>query len=89
MTFDTHTIVDWSARNDRSPVKRSENSIWWAVVHTIDDVEPVTEYARTRHDAVQRLAQKIVQELGKNNRVLVGFDFPFGYPVGVAGKITC
>jgi len=29
------------------------------------------------------------RKLFKNNRVLVGFDFPFGYPVGVAGKITC
>ena len=45
-------------------------------------------YARTRHDAVERIADLIATELDADRRVLVGFDFPFGYPAGVAAHLT-
>ena len=46
------------------------------------------EYERTRHEAVDRLACLIAGELDAGRRVLVGFDFPFGYPAGVAERLT-
>ena len=42
------------------------------------------EYARTRREAIDRLATILGAELDADRRVLVGFDFPFGYPAGVA-----
>ena len=46
------------------------------------------DYARTRHEALDRLARLIAEELDAGRRVLVGFDFPFGYPAGVARHLT-
>ena len=46
------------------------------------------EYARTRYEAVERLAILVAGTLDEGRRVLVGFDFPFGYPAGVAGRLT-
>ena len=45
-------------------------------------------YGRTRNEAIEKLATFIIRELDKNHRVLIGFDFPFGYPKGVAEFLT-
>lgn len=88
--FDTHIVVDWSARGKPGPAKPTKDGIWWAVAR-IDDASvslrtPV--YARTRDNALRRLICLIADELKMNRRVLVGFDFPFGYPKGVAEHLT-
>ena len=84
--FDTHIVVDWSARSSPSPRRPAKDSIWWAAKRDDDALEP--EYARTRHDAIERLADFIACELDAGRRVLTGFDFPFGYPRGVARRLT-
>ena len=88
--FDTHIVVDWSARSERSPVKPTKNAIWWAGARVeggrVSALEP--EYARTRYDALRRLVRLIADERKRGRRVLVGFDFPFGYPKGVAEHLT-
>ena len=84
--FDTHIVVDWSARSKPSPARPSRDSIWWAAVRDGRALEP--EYMRTRHDAVECLAVFIAGELDAGRRVLTGFDFPFGYPAGVAERLT-
>ncbi|MDE0330507.1 MAG: hypothetical protein OXL41_01440 [Nitrospinae bacterium] len=84
--FHTHVIVDWSARSEPSPARPTKDAIWWAVAR--DGVVDEPAYARTRHDAVERLATLIETELDADRRVLIGFDFPFGYPAGVAAHLT-
>ena len=84
--FHTHVIVDWSARSVPSPVRPTKDAIWWAIAK--DGIVEEPAYARTRHDAVERLAALIATELDADRRVLIGFDFPFGYPVGVAAHLT-
>ena len=88
--FHTHIIVDWSARSKPSGPKCEENAIWWAVARvdggSVSVLEP--EYARTRHCALQRLVRLIAGELDSGRRLLVGFDFPFGYPERVAAHLT-
>ena len=88
--FHTHIIVDWSARSKPSPAKPNKDAIWWAVARvdggSVSVAEP--EYARTRHYALRRLARFIARELDSGQRLLVGFDFPFGYPKGVAAHLT-
>ncbi len=83
--FDTHIVVDWSARSKPSPVRPSRDSIWWAAVREGHALEP--EYVRTRHEAVRRLCAFIAGELEAGRRILAGFDFPFGYPAGVAERL--
>ena len=87
--FHTHVVVDWSARSKPSPKKPTKDSIWWAVARITDGIEvEEPEYLRTRHDALDGLARFITGELDAGRRVLVGFDFPFGYPAGVAEHLT-
>ena len=86
--FHTHIVVDWSARSGRSPEQPSKDTIWWAVAHTDGGAAKAPEYARTRHDALCRIARLVADELDAGRRLLVGFDFPFGYPAGVAEHLT-
>ena len=86
--FDTHVVVDWSARSTPSPSKPHKDSIWWAAADAETGKARTPEYARTRCDAVERLAILVAGELDEGRRVLVGFDFPFGYPKGVAERLT-
>lgn len=88
--FDTHVIVDWSARSKPSPARHTKDALWWAVARvdggSVSVLEP--EYACTRHDVLRCLGRLIEGELKNDRRVLVGFDFPFGYPKGVAAHLT-
>lgn len=84
--FDTHIIVDWSARSRPSPARPTKDSIWWCVARDGAALDP--KYARTRHEAVDCLAAILKAELDADRRTLVGFDFPFGYPAGVARRLT-
>ena len=86
--FHTHIVVDWSARSEPSPVQPSKDAIWWAVSHTDTGAAKAPEYARTRHEALRRIARLVAVEQDTGRRVLVGFDFPFGYPAGVAEHLT-
>ena len=89
--FHTHIVVDWSARSEPSPAEPTKDAIWWAVARIDGRRAPALdepEYARTRHDALRRLVRLIAGELDAGRRVLVGFDFPFGYPKGVAAHLT-
>lgn len=84
--FDTHIVVDWSAKSKPSDATPTKDAIWWAAAR--DGVVGKPEYARTRHDAMQRLTAIMAGERDAQRRVLVGFDFPFGYPAGVARRLT-
>ena len=84
--FDTHIVVDWSARSVPSPARPVGDAIWWCAARDGTVGEP--EYARTRHDAVRRLGAILARECAAGRRVLAGFDFPFGYPAGFAGRLT-
>ena len=88
--FHTHIVVDWSARSRPSPAKPTKDAIWWAVARICSGeiIVASPEYARTRQEALDRLARIISGELHAGRQVLVGFDFPFGYPAGVAERLT-
>ncbi|MEM7525600.1 MAG: precorrin-8X methylmutase [Pseudomonadota bacterium] len=85
--FDTYVVVDWSARSAPSPAHPSKDAIWIGVARA-DAEEFETIYVRTRTEAVLRLNTFLQEELAAGRRTLVGFDFPFGYPAGVAARIT-
>lgn len=85
MTFDTFTIVDWAAGNDTGPTPRKD-AIWAATVTQGIPEAPV--YHRNRTLAQQWLTDLIARETAANRRLMIGFDFPFGYPKGFARHIT-
>ena len=77
--FDTVVMVDWSAGNDRGP-RPVKDAIWIGVQRGAAAEEPV--YQRNRQEAEHWLASFLTAERAEGRRVLVGFDFPFGYPLG-------
>ncbi len=77
MTFDKVVIVDWSGGNDRGPTPKAD-AIWACV--SCDN--PI--YFRNRQLAEIWLVDTIERAVRSGSRMLVGFDFPFGYPAGFA-----
>ena len=83
--FDTVIVVDWSASSHPSPARPSADAIWIGVT---DGVGTRTSYHRTRHAAEAFLSALLDREAAATRRVLVGFDFPMGYPKGFAARLT-
>ncbi len=83
--FDSFAMVDWSGGNDTGPRPRKD-AIWACVVR--DDALQALDYLRNRQVAEDWLRRLIETELAEGRRLLLGFDFPFGYPAGFAEAIT-
>ncbi|MBV8576041.1 MAG: hypothetical protein JOZ58_13535 [Acetobacteraceae bacterium] len=79
--FDTFVMVDWSAA---SVPRTGRDSIW--ICWHAPDGERVVNPA-TRQNAKQMLADWLVAAMLNGQRVLMGFDFPFGYPFGFANRL--
>lgn len=54
---------------------------------TFDRIESCAVFERTRHEAIKHIAKFLAGEARARKRVLVGFDFAFGYPAGFAQTI--
>jgi precorrin-8X/cobalt-precorrin-8 methylmutase len=81
MMFDTFAIVDWSAA---TVPRTGRDSIW--ICGYAQDGERL-ENPPTRHAAKALLAERLAAALSRGERVLLGFDFPFGYPAGFAARL--
>ena len=79
--FDRFVVVDWSGGNDTGPRPRKD-AIWLCE----NGNEP--EYLRNRVMAEARLRDLIQDAVQRGQRLLIGFDFPFGYPAGFARALT-
>jgi hypothetical protein len=85
MRFDSVIIVDWSAATSPSPARPSADSIW---VCRADAGGQETRYFRTRLQAEEWLVAQIQSAQNAGHRLLIGCDFPFGYPAGFAAVLT-
>jgi hypothetical protein len=85
--FDAYLAVDWSARSRPSPPAPTRDALWVGEA-TIDAEELslriVASYWRTRHACIAHVRARLLAHLAAGRRVLVGFDFPYGYPAGYA-----
>jgi hypothetical protein len=81
--FDTFVIVDWSAAG--TP-KLGRDSIWICAVDAHGS-ERLVNNLPTRHEAHAFLAEFLQKARLRGERVLLGFDFPFGYPTGFAQRL--
>jgi hypothetical protein len=84
--FDTYIVVDWSAS---SVPKTGRDSIWLSVVERDLGRHQVlaSENPATRAAAAARLRTVLGAVRTGNRRTLVGFDFPLGYPSGLAKRL--
>ena len=80
--FDRYVVVDWSASN--SP-KTGKDSIWICNLRKTGD--PVTTNPSTRRTAEEQLRELLIEAVDHRERVLIGFDFPYGYPRGFAAAL--
>lgn len=83
--FDTVIIVDWSAASKPSAARPSANAVWIGVAGA-SEAEPT--YHRTRRAAVAALTARLDACAAAGERVLLGFDFPMGYPQGFAKRLV-
>lgn len=83
--FDTFIIVDWSGGNQGS-VQPQADAVWGCVARE-NAVEDAV-YLRNRNIAEKWLLNTLICERAAGRRVFVGFDFPFGYPVGFGVALT-
>jgi precorrin-8X/cobalt-precorrin-8 methylmutase len=84
--FDAYLMVDWSAA---STPRTGKDSIWWALLVRQGGETQLArrENPSTRAAATAQLADTIADLAAAGSRVLVGFDFPFGYPSGTAARL--
>jgi hypothetical protein len=81
--FDGYLMVDWCAANKP---KDGPDSVWYCFYDRTDGAW-TTKNPRTRRKASDDIAS-ILRESTKHEKVvLVGFDFPFGYPAGFSSAL--
>lgn len=81
--FDRYIAVDWSAAN--AP-KRGKDSIWIGELGPEGRVP--SENPPTRHQAMQLITARLLAARERGERIMLGFDFVFGYPRGAAAAIV-
>ncbi|MFC1836571.1 cobalamin biosynthesis protein CbiG [Thermodesulfobacteriota bacterium] len=78
--FDAYLMVDWSAA---STAKTGETSIWYCL-RTRDTQLDLDRTCNppTRHQAMKEIKELLVALSDRGIVTLVGFDFPYSYPIG-------
>jgi len=88
--FDVYFAVDWSARGTASPKTPTYDALWVGerlACGAEDDSIAGETYWRTRHECVAYIRERLLHHGAAARRVLVGFDFGFGYPAGFADAL--
>jgi precorrin-8X/cobalt-precorrin-8 methylmutase len=85
--FDRYLAVDWSAAN--GPVA-GKDSIWIGEAVRTGQTVALSESRnpRTRAKAMALIEEALLEARRRGERVMVGFDFVFGYPAGAAEALT-
>lgn len=85
MSLFTHYIaVDWSAQNKP---KRGKDSIWISE-DSFEKGHVGLWNIRTRDETLRSIKDRMRLAIESEQRLLVGFDFAFGYPAGFAKALT-
>ncbi|MGB0094955.1 MAG: hypothetical protein WBP81_20775 [Solirubrobacteraceae bacterium] len=83
--FDRYIAVDWSASNQP---KSGKDSIWSCVGDDHGEEQLETANHRTRRAAEAWLLEQLTAAVHAGQRVLLGLDFPYGYPAGFAAALN-
>ncbi|MDE4096841.1 molybdopterin guanine dinucleotide synthesis [Phaeobacter gallaeciensis] len=83
--FDTFVMVDWYGGNDAGPRPRRD-AIWACRADWQGAEQPI--YFRNRQLVEDWLCDQVELALSRDQRLCIGFDFPFGYPAGFGPALT-
>lgn len=84
--FDAYVFVDWSAAGRPTRKVPRADAIWSGEL--VSGGEPHEHYHRTRAEALAHVRATLVAHVREGRRALVGFDFPYGYPAGLASFVA-
>ena len=82
--FDRYITVDWNA--SKSPTRKPEDSIWVYVLDA-DGTPSKPKNLRTRGAAENEVRSALRDSVARRKRVLVSFDFAYGYPARFASAL--
>ncbi|MBB5770157.1 hypothetical protein HNP47_000126 [Brevundimonas vesicularis] len=84
--FDAYIVADWTAAETK---KLGDTSLWIGVAKRDVRFRLYTEThnVATRAEGEALLASILADHRKRGDRVLVGLDFNFGYPVGTAARV--
>lgn len=85
MSWDSFVMVDWSGGNDRGATP-TKDAIWVGLCR--GDQSDAPRYFRNRQLFTTWITTFIEAELIAGRRAMIGFDFPFGYPLGFDRHVT-
>lgn len=83
MIFDRYIMIDWSSTDGLSRVAPTKDAVWMAIAAATGEIKET--YFRSRSACVGSVLQEL--NAAGRERVLVGFDFPYGYPRGFASAV--
>lgn len=84
--FDAYLFIDWSSAATKGPMRPKRDQIW--IGERIRGAQPRDEkYCRTRHAAIEHLVPRLREHRDAGRRLLIGFDFAYGYPAGFAAAL--
>lgn len=83
--FDAYVMVDWSASQKRHHT--GADSVWYCVGQRAPHVHRITRNPASRDAATRQLIRHLRALIARGRRVLIGFDFPLGYPTGFAASL--
>lgn len=86
--FDAYVMIDWSASRSRA-APNAADSVWAGIGEWNGDqfVLGTPQHHPTRFGARAWLDAQLLKWVAEKRRVLVGFDFAFGYPKGFAAAL--
>jgi hypothetical protein len=88
--FDAYFAVDWSARSLPGPGTPAHDGLWVGeqlAPEIVDTPVPGETYWRTRQACFAHIQTRLLHHMEAGRRVLIGFDFPYGYPAGYAAAL--
>ena len=85
MLFDAYVMIDWSGGRTLGPSRPAEDNIW---VGDLGVEGACQRYFRGRHAATEHVRARLAEYVDRGARVLVGFDFPYGYPAGLSRALA-
>lgn len=83
--FDTYIFVDWSGRYKLGPPQPDKDNVW--IGEHYSNEKYCEKYCRSRSACTEYLFDILKNCIRKRSRVLIGFDFPYGYPKGFANAL--
>ena len=85
--FETYIFIDWSARSSLAPKNPSKDAIWVGeLTSSCNDLNE--KYFRSRQDCFHFIVKRLLHHFKLNHRILLGFDFAYGYPQGLASALN-